>query len=221
MRIVFISDTHLKHDSLPLPPGDMLVHAGDFSRRGLMHEAQIFLDWFSAQPHRHKVLVAGNHDFIAENEPALFESMLPKNVIYLNDSGREVEGIKIWGSPIQPWFFDWAFNRQRGADIRRHWDLIPADTELLITHGPPYGILDEVARDPRPVGCRDLLHKVSEMRQLKIHVFGHIHEGYGRREVGGTLFLNASVLDENYNTKNKPFLVEWSEVSVSIIHESI
>lgn len=221
MRIVLISDTHLKHDSLPLPSGDMLVHAGDFSRRGLVHEAQIFLDWFSAQPHRHKVLVAGNHDFIAENEPALFESILPKNVIYLNDSGREVEGIKIWGSPIQPWFFDWAFNRQRGADIRRHWDLIPADTELLITHGPPYGILDEVVRDPRPVGCRDLLHKVSELHQLKLHVFGHIHEGYGRCEVGGTLFLNASVLDENYHMKNKPFLVEWSEASVSIIHESI
>lgn len=219
MRIVFISDTHLKHDLLQMPPGDMLVHAGDFSRRGLVQEAQVFLDWFGAQPFRHKILVAGNHDFIAEREPALFESMIPENVIYLNDSGCEIEGIKIWGSPIQPWFFDWAFNRQRGADIRRHWDLIPADTELLITHGPPYGILDEVARDPRPVGCRDLLHKIKELRQLKVHVFGHIHEGYGQQEVNGTLFLNASVLDENYVLKNKPFVVERFEGQYGVLRK--
>lgn len=216
MRVIFISDTHMKHENLRLPEGEILVHAGDFSRRGLVHEAQMFLDWFGAQPHRHKIFIAGNHDFIAEREPALFESMIPSNVIYLNDSGCEVEGIRIWGSPIQPWFFDWAFNRKRGADIRRHWDMIPADTELLVTHGPPYGILDEVVRDPRPVGCRDLLHKVSELQQLKVHAFGHIHEGYGAREVGGTLFLNAAVLDENYDLKNKPFWVDWGRSGVAV-----
>lgn len=216
MRIVFISDTHLKHEDLRVPAGEILVHAGDFSRKGLEAEARQFLDWFGALPHRHKILVAGNHDFIAERQAGLFESMIPENVIYLNDSGCTVEGIRIWGSPIQPWFFEWAFNRQRGADIRKHWDLIPADTELLITHGPPYGILDEVVRDPRPVGCRDLLHKVSELQQLKIHVFGHIHEGYGYRDVGGTLFLNASVLDEHYALKNRPILVDWGRSGVAV-----
>lgn len=220
MRIVFISDTHLKHNELQLSPGDLLIHAGDFSRKGLLHEAQAFLDWFSGQPFQYKIFIAGNHDFIAEREPALFESMIPENVIYLNDSGVTVGDIRIWGSPIQPWFYDWAFNRQRGADIRRHWDLIPADTELLITHGPPYGILDEVVRDPRPVGCRDLLHKVSELQHLKAHVFGHIHEGYGQREVGGTLFLNASVLDVGYEMKNKPFLVDWGRSGVAVFDKN-
>ena len=216
MRIVFISDTHLKHSELQVPPGEILIHAGDFSKRGQVQEAQQFLDWFSAQPHRHKIFVAGNHDFIAERESALFATMIPDNVIYLNDSGCEIGGIRIWGSPIQPWFFDWAFNRQRGAEIRRHWDLIPDDTELLITHGPPYGILDEVVRDPRPVGCRDLLHRVGALDQLKIHVFGHIHEAYGWREVGGTLFINASVLDEHYAIKNRPVPVDWGRSGVAV-----
>ena len=217
MRVVFISDTHLKHDSLALPPGDLLIHAGDFSRRGLVPEVQVFLDWFAAQPHPYKVLVAGNHDFLAERDPALFTAMVPANIIYLNDTGCEIAGIRIWGSPIQPWFFDWAFNRQRGADIRRHWDLIPADTEILITHGPPYGILDEVARDPRPVGCRDLLHRVRELPSLKVHAFGHIHEGYGQVRENGTLFLNASVLDEHYTLRNRPFVIEKAGDQYSIL----
>jgi Icc-related predicted phosphoesterase len=99
--------------------------------------------------------------------------------------------------------------------------LIPADTELLITHGPPYGILDETVRDRTAVGCRDLLHKVSALQQLKAHVFGHIHEGYGQREVGGTLFLNASVLDEHYEMKNKPFLVDWGRSGIAVFDKSI
>lgn len=210
MRLVFISDTHSQHDALRLPEGDVLLHCGDFSKRGELGDVQIFLDWFAAQPHRHKVLIAGNHDFIAEREPSLFRSMVPDNVIYLNDSGCQIEGLRTWGSPIQPWFYDWAFNRQRGADIRRHWDLIPEDTDVLLTHGPPYGILDEVARDRRPVGCRDLLHRVQALPSVKIHAFGHIHEGYGQRDLGGTLFVNASVLDENYRMKNAPFVVDWS-----------
>ena len=210
MRLVFISDTHSQHDALRLPEGDVLLHCGDFSKKGELGDVQRFLDWYAAQPHRHKVLIAGNHDFIAEREPSLFRSMVPDNVIYLNDSGCTIEGLNIWGSPIQPWFYDWAFNRQRGADIRRHWDLIPENTDVLLTHGPPYGILDEVARDRRPVGCRDLLHRVRDLPSVKIHAFGHIHEAYGQRELGGTLFLNASVLDEDYRMKNPAFVVDWN-----------
>lgn len=209
MRLVFISDTHSQHDLLRLPEGDVLLHCGDFSKKGELPDVQRFLDWFGAQPHRHKVLIAGNHDFLAERSPALFREMVPDNVTYLNDSGCEIEGLHIWGSPIQPWFYDWAFNRQRGADIRRHWDLIPENTDVLLTHGPPYGILDEVKRDRRPVGCRDLLHRLRDLPSVKIHAFGHIHEAYGSQEVGGTLFLNASVLDEDYRMKNAPFVVEW------------
>ncbi len=206
MRLVFISDTHNQHRSLRLPEGDILIHCGDISGRGSLVEVADFLNWYSSLPHLHKVLIAGNHDFLAEQNPTLFESLIPQNVIYLNDSGCNIGGLRIWGSPISPWFFDWAFNRQRGADIRRHWDLIPLDTEILITHGPPYGILDEVVHDRRRVGCQDLLTKIESLNLLKINAFGHIHEGYGRHEEGGKLFLNASVLDEHYMLKNAPWV---------------
>ncbi|MCC6461480.1 MAG: metallophosphatase domain-containing protein [Saprospiraceae bacterium] len=207
MKFVFISDTHLKHEQVELPPGDVLVHAGDFSRRGTPEEAAAFLHWFAQQPFRHKILVAGNHDFIAERDPGLFRALLPEGVLYLENSGIEIEGIRLWGSPITPWFFDWAFNRQRGAEIRRYWEAIPEQTDVLITHGPPYGLLDEVLRDPRPVGCRDLLRRVQEIRP-RVHVFGHIHEGYGQRLENGTLFINASLLDVRYQVVNPPVLWE-------------
>lgn len=208
MRIVFLSDTHTHHHECSVPEGDMVVHAGDFSYRGQADEVAGFFDWFACLPHQYKVFVAGNHDFMAERAPALFRSMLPGNLIYLEDSGIDIEGIRIWGSPIQPWFFDWAFNRQRGPEIRKHWDLIPADTDLLITHGPPYGILDRVVRDGKLVGCADLLEKVLAV-QPRVHVFGHIHEAYGQLEQAGTLFLNASVLDEHYRLVNKPIVLDW------------
>ena len=196
MRIVLISDTHNQHHGLDLPEGDILIHAGDFSGRGRVSEAQQFLDWFGSRPHPHKVLIAGNHDFICEKEPALFDSMVPDNVIYLNDSGVEIEGVKIWGSPIQPWFFDWAFNRQRGADIAKHWALIPEDTDILVTHGPPYGILDRTD-DGKLVGCEELI-KVVERIRPKIHVFGHIHEAHGSLIKDGTHYVNASILNLRY-----------------------
>lgn len=207
-KIVFISDTHGQHDRLVLPNGDILVHAGDFSQRGKPEEVADFLTWMSAQPFEYRILIAGNHDFLAETDPELFLSMLPSNVIYLNDSGCEVAGIRFWGSPITPWFFDWAFNRKRGGEIQQHWNLIPPDTDILVTHGPPYGILDRVVRDGSPVGCRNLMRTVQEIRP-KIHVFGHIHEGYGDTTIEGVRYINAAVLDERYRMVNAPVVVEW------------
>jgi Icc-related predicted phosphoesterase len=196
MRIALISDTHGKHDGLLLPEADLLIHAGDFSQRGRLAEVQDFMAWFAKQPHPHKVLIAGNHDFMAEQDPALFASLIPPGITYLNDSGTEIGGLKIWGSPIQPWFFDWAFNRQRGSDIQKHWDLIPADTDILITHGPPLGALDKTASG-EVVGCANLMAKVEEV-QPRLHVFGHIHEGHGLEVRGKTTFVNASVLNLRY-----------------------
>jgi Icc-related predicted phosphoesterase len=207
MRFVFISDTHLLHEQIALPPGDVLVHAGDFTMRGTAPEAALFLEWFDRQPHTYKVLVAGNHDFIAEREPEAFRAMLPDSIIYLENSSIEIGGLHLWGSPITPWFFDWAFNRHRGADIRPYWETIPVNTDIVITHGPPYGILDEVVRDPRPVGCRDLLHRLEVVRP-RVHVFGHIHEGYGQLERDGTLFINAASVDVRYKPVNAPIVWE-------------
>lgn len=192
---------------MSIPEGDILFHAGDFSKRGRPEEVRDFLDWYAALPHPVKIFIAGNHDFMAERDPEAFRAMIPDNLIYLEDSGTTVEGLRIWGSPIQPWFFDWAFNRERGAEIRAHWDLIPPDTDILLTHGPPYGILDQVLRTGHPVGCRDLGKKIKETA-VKIHAFGHIHEAYGTVIQEGVQYINASMLDVEYRLGNKAWIVE-------------
>lgn len=170
MKIVAISDTHGKHRNLVLPEGDILIHAGDVSSMGKESEIKDFLNWFSKTDFTYKIMIAGNHDFYFEkigDNAKVLEELIPANVIYLNDSGVEIENLdqkalRIWGSTIQPWFFNWAFNRNRGEDIKRHWDKIPQNTDMLITHGPAYGILDKTTRN-ESVGCEDLLEKVKEV----------------------------------------------------------
>lgn len=115
-----------------------------------------------------------------------------------------LEGIKFYGSPWQPWFFDWAFNLQRGAEIRAKWDLIPLDTDVLITHGPAFGILDKTTRGAR-VGCEELL-KVIEQVKPQLHVFGHIHEAYGIYSNDNLSFVNASNCDVQFNLVNPPIV---------------
>jgi Icc-related predicted phosphoesterase len=206
MRFVALSDTHGKHN-FDLPPGDVLLHAGDVSSRGLKSEIQRFLDWFSSLDYTYKIFIAGNHDFFFEEAPKEeIDAMIPDNLIYLNDSGVEIEGIKIWGSPIQPWFHDWAFNRKRGPEIQKHWDLIPADRDIVITHGPAFGIHDRLVSG-MPVGCEDLLPTLQRIAP-KVHLCGHIHEAYGERQVGETLFLNASILNVRYEIANAPIEFE-------------
>ena len=203
MKFVAISDTHCRHYNLKLPKGDVLIHAGDVTYRGRQDEVEDFLKWFREQQFRYKVFIAGNHDFFFQKtKKETLEKMIPREVIYLNDSGVELEGIKLWGSPITPFFFDWAFNRLRGATINKHWKLIPPDTDVLITHGPVFGILDTVMND-RHVGCKDLLKKVKEVKP-KVHVCGHIHESYGKIKKNETLFINACILNESYEFINPP-----------------
>ena len=207
MKTVVISDTHGQHRSLKLPKGDLVIHAGDVSKRGHPDEIEDFLDWFSKQKYKYKVFIAGNHDFFFEQaHPRIIEQMVPQGVICLNDSGCEIEGLKLWGSPITPWFNDWAFNRERGTEIKRHWDLIPNDTDVLITHGPPFGILDETVYGKR-TGCEELLLRVYQVKP-QYHIFGHIHEDYGSFAKGETTFVNASVLDDWYEMKNKPIILD-------------
>jgi len=207
MKIICISDTHGQHHDLKLPHGDILLHAGDISMRGRIHEVTDFLQWFSQQPHPNKIFIAGNHDFLFEKETKEnIDNLIPKNIIYLNDSGTTINGINIWGSPITPWFYDWAFNRERGDDIRKHWEKIPLNTDILITHGPPFGILDKTKRGEL-VGCKDILPFIGKIKP-RLHVFGHIHEEYGMRKIDGTVFVNASVLDERYGMVNRAVEVE-------------
>jgi Icc-related predicted phosphoesterase len=205
MKIVCISDTHGLHEQVSIPEGDILLHAGDISKRGKEHEVVNFNHWLATLPHPHKVIIAGNHDFIFEQNPTLAQSLIT-NAIYLNDSMIEINGLKIWGSPISPWFHDWAFNRKRGNEIKKHWDLIPAEIDILITHGPPLGILDYTASG-RTVGCEELAKTIIKIKP-KIHLFGHIHESYGIVEVNQTTFINASILDLNYKVVNQAVVIE-------------
>jgi Icc-related predicted phosphoesterase len=206
MRIVCLSDTHNLADQVRLPAGDLLLHAGDLTMAGSSEEVQEARAWLASLPHRHKVVIAGNHDFLFEREPALARRMM-RDFVYLEDERVEIEGLRIWGSPWQPWFFDWAFNLERGAAIRAKWDLIPTEIDVLITHGPPAGHGDLTDRGER-VGCVDLLAAVRRIAPA-LHVFGHIHEGYGATWEGATLCVNASVCDAGYRPINAPIVVDW------------
>ena len=205
MQLTLISDTHGQHRSLSLSKGETLIHAGDISKRGGQAEVKDFLQWFSEQDYEHRIFIAGNHDFYFEEASReSVSNIIPEGVTYLNDSGVEIGGIRFWGSPVQPRFYDWAFNRDRGRDIQKHWDLIPADTDVLITHGPPSFILDKTTGGMN-AGCENLMGTLAQLR-VKLHVFGHIHEAYGVVDKHHRTYVNASVLNENYNLVNAPVI---------------
>jgi Icc-related predicted phosphoesterase len=192
MKIICISDTHNLHKDLKIPDGDILIHAGDMTCVGGIDELKEFNQWLGTLPHRHKIVIAGNHDLYLDHVPSL-ANLLITNAIYLNDSGVEIEGLKIWGSPISPNYQDWAFNRERGEAIRKHWEMIPEDTDILITHCPPFGILD-FTDTGKHEGCSDLLEIVQQKIKPRLHVFGHIHDAHGQVKIGETLFVNASIV---------------------------
>lgn len=205
--IDLLSDTHNRHDNVECEGGDILIHAGDSTGGGRLYEITDFLDWYAEQDYSHLIIIAGNHDWGFERTPDLIAKECKKrNIILLNDSGVTVEGIKIWGSPVQPWFHDWAFNRQRGPEIQKHWDLIPKDTEILITHGPPHGILDVTTyangTPKERVGCYELADTLAKT-EVRLHVFGHIHEARGVQYSGPRTYVNASFLDRMYYPQAK------------------
>ena len=207
MKFVTIADTHGKHKSLIIPSGDILIHAGDISMKGEENEVVEFLNWFDRQDFEHKVLIAGNHDFYFERESEKqIQTILPKSIVYLKDSFTTINGLKIWGSPITPWFFNWAFNRHRGDPIKRHWDLIPIDTDILLTHGPIFRTLDTNSKGQH-VGCKDLFNTVHEIKP-KVHICGHIHESYGTVDKSNIKFINACILNEKYELTNSPIVFE-------------
>ena len=135
---------------------------------------------------------------------------MAKKIRYLENGSCEFGGLKFWGSPVQPEFMDWAFNVKRGPDIKKYWDMIPDDTDVLITHGPPWGLLDQIrpGREVEHLGCGELLKAVRRVKP-KLHVFGHIHGGYGSFKEGPTQFVNASLLNEAYRPVNAPIVVEF------------
>lgn len=210
MKIVFISDTHNLHQNLKLPKGDLLIHNGDCSKKGTKAEITAFLKWFSQQEHPHKVMIAGNHDFYLEELlDKDLQELIPSNIHYLNNQLLELQGLRIWGSPVTPIPNKrWAFNRLRGEDIQEIWDLIPQKLDILITHGPAYGILDTIL-DGRQVGCQNLRDSIFQ-KKPKLVCFGHIHEARGLETHQNIQFVNASSVDR-YQTKVHPaYVFEYS-----------
>jgi predicted phosphodiesterase len=205
VRIVALSDTHCMHERIAVPPGDVLVHAGDFCLSGKVIQAKEFAAWFAAQPHAEKVVIAGNHDRCLEADPTLGPALF-EGCHYLFDSAVDVAGLTFYGAPWQPWFLDWAFNLPRGEALRAKWDLIPRGVDVLVTHGPPYGVLDRVM-DGTPVGCEELAKAIARV-EPRVHVFGHIHEGYGAQLVGNTLYANASNCTFAYDPINPPIVID-------------
>lgn len=205
MKCVVISDTHGWHHKITLPRGDVLIHAGDITHKGKKDEVVDFLSWYSHQPFQYKIFIAGNHDFYLDQAKKKdIESLIPNEIIYLNDSGININGFNIWGSPVTPWFYNWAFNRHRGTEIMKHWEMIPPGINLLVTHGPPHGFLDILSNEQH-AGCQDLLRIVLTL-QPKAHVFGHIHESYGQIKRSGITYVNASLVNEVYELIHQPIV---------------
>lgn len=216
-KITLISDTHTAHWELEgdLPGGDILIHAGDIMNSGRNPEdIKDFCTWFDRQNYNHKIFIAGNHDRMFEDYPEQAMEIVNsyKDITYLQDSEVIIEEIKIWGSPWQPEFLSWAFNLPKGGPgLMSKWEAIPADTGILITHGPPQDHLDMSGppyNQPH-LGCALLREKVDE-QPPKIHVFGHIHGSYGYKFHNGTHFFNASILNERYEYVNKPVTFDWN-----------
>ena len=216
VKIVAFSDIHGQYDKIILPECDIAILAGDETNIGTHEETKKFLDWYDAQKQcTHRIWINGNHSIgydpkFDKNMPNfiwrdILNAQYP-DLTYLNNSSVNIWGLNIYGSPITPWFHGdhWAFNRHRGEEISKEWDKIPVNTDILVTHGPCFGILDYIPGEQVPKGCESLLLKVQEIKP-KLHIFGHLHHDGGKiQKVGETTFINAAVLDDNYKFKNNP-----------------
>lgn len=236
--ITAISDTHTRHDHITenlSAGGDILIHSGDFTSIGMLDEVSRFLEWFSKQPFTKKIFIAGNHDLCFDSEKIQYKkesyyygsidgfvpsdskpewlvdilSNLPDDVIYLENSMTEFDGIRIWGSPNSPKYgHEWAFNKERGEDIAIVWQQIPNEADIVITHTPIYGHCDRVLRDASNVGCADLYYRLNEVRP-HLHFHGHIHEGYGYVSTDWGYSINASMWNHYKATINSPIRIEY------------
>ena len=191
VRLVCVADTHL-YEPEEVPEGDVLIHAGDMLRRGTLDELELFVTWLHAQSHRHRLVVAGNHDWCFAREPEQARQRLGDGVLYLQDAEVTIEGVRIWGSPWQPEFYAWAFNLPRGEALAEKWALVPSGVDVLVTHGPPHGYGDRTWHGPQ--GCEALRAALPRIAPA-LHVFGHIHEDGGVWTEGPTTIANVTTAE--------------------------
>jgi Icc-related predicted phosphoesterase len=232
MKIMFLSDTHGRHLEITelygeLPYVDIIVHSGDCTRYGEFEETDLFMNWFSNRNAMHKVLVAGNHDFVLQQTDRR-NWLLANNygVTYLEDSFININGLGIYGSPWSPVFGMWAFMKHRNAELDEVWQKVPTDgsVDLLVTHTPRYGRFDVSVRGNYNVGCEMLANRINDINP-KVHVFGHIHEcgGMIKEEtevpLKGMISLNASLLNIRYVLANPIWIWDtetnnWSSIEI-------
>lgn len=204
IRLVLMSDTHGHHRQVEVADGDLLIHAGDFTFfNGSTFAIRDFSDWLGQLPHRSKVLIPGNHDsgFV---DPA-FRELITEATLLINE-GTVMQGLRIWGSPCTP--NDWGvFGPGTAQEREGLFSRIPEDTDILVTHGPPRGILDQSALGGKHQGCDQLLTAVRRVRP-RVHVFGHVHQHYGMVRSAGTLFVNAALAASDYSIAKCPIVLE-------------
>ncbi len=224
LKLVVISDTHCSHKRLTIPECKILIHCGDFTWDGNYDEVKDFVEWFKKQPAEYRILICGNHEltFDATNpnyEPETKALMLDPDIIYLENESVEIEGIKFYGVPWTPFFCDWAFNGIRDCDIQNgkagvilsdQYKKIPSDIDIIICHGPPYDILDQNTNGER-CGSVEMRKVIDTMSNLKLFMFGHLHEARGLLKLGQTTYINASSLDRDYKNIRQPITIHLDD----------
>jgi Icc-related predicted phosphoesterase len=195
-----------------LEGGDILIMSGDISFVGNAIDFAEFDFWLGKIKHQYKAIIVtpGNHDLGSQRNPSLFKSLIT-NATYLVNEPATILGLKFWVSPMTPTFMNWAWMADRGASIKRYWDMIPEGTDVIVTHGPPFGILDacpdmDDSTKLVNVGCEELLKAVQRIKP-RLHIFGHIHEGHGQVTIDGTTFINASIMNGQYQPVNSPITI--------------
>jgi predicted phosphodiesterase len=210
MRLALTSDLH--GELPPVPPCDLLLVAGDLcpiddhsveAQAEWLHTR--FADWLRSVPARRTAFVAGNHDFVFAEAPELLDPSL-WNGTYLQDSGLTWEGVAVWGCPWAVKLHGWVFTEEDDL-LARRWDHIPPNTRVLVVHGPPHGLGDEVigrfTGDRLHVGSKSLLAAMARLDKLELVVCGHIHEAYGVYHAPhGVTLVNASLMDHRYRACN-------------------
>ncbi|CAK4710698.1 hypothetical protein LEN26_019728 [Aphanomyces euteiches] len=232
VRFVCISDTHCKHKLLDVPDADVLIHAGDFTNIGTHSQIYRFASWLDSLPHKHKIVIAGNHDASLDaawynkdgrkrhkeyQDPTISKQMLTSVCTYLENEAVEIEGIRIFGSPCSPVIPNhvMAFNLMPGRHSISHWQSLPDHIDVLITHTPPLGILDKNHRSCA-CGDEDLLSEITTRIRPRVHVFGHIHECYGTTVEGPTTFVNASSCTISREPDNPPIVFDISKNDLTV-----
>lgn len=230
MKLILLSDTHSLHRYLTtrIPDGDILIHAGDSTNCGSFQDLIEFRLFLNKLPHPIKLVISGNHDWCFQKNYNLSKQILTEkqdcsksknyeiiyggmkttqSIFYLQDEQITINDINFYGSPWTPEFMNWAFMRKRGKEIAHIWSNIPDNTDVLITHGPPYGFLDTIKPGEEHLGDTELLKRIKQIKP-KYSIHGHIHGGYGILKDTNTTYINCSICNEVYKPINEPIVIE-------------